>query len=211
MSAATDWDAYYGRPFWASGLSRRYTCRVLLEMICRHVGRTDKPLRAAELGGGGSCFVEGVLKLLPLEMYHVVDTSDAGLQRVAEIAGQRPLTLHHADVLTGVPELAGSLDLVFSVGLIEHFEAAGTARAIDAHFDLLTPGGLAIISYPTPTLPYRLIRGAAEAAGMWKFPDERPLRRQEVLPTIARRAEVLARKILWPILLTQEMIVARKN
>lgn len=210
MKGPTDWEAYYGRPFIASRLSRRYTRRMLLGMIERFLDCPGKPIRAAELGGGGSCFMEAVLERLPVERYHVVDTSPAGLERSAQIAGDRPVSLHQQDVLAGLPELAGRMDLVLSVGLIEHFDPPGTARAVDAHFDLLRPGGLAVLSYPTPTLPYRLVRGAAEMIGTWKFPDERPLRAAEVLPSIARHGQVLMRRILWPIVLTQEMIAARK-
>jgi 2-polyprenyl-3-methyl-5-hydroxy-6-metoxy-1,4-benzoquinol methylase len=65
-------------------------------------------------------------------------------------------------------------DVVFSVGLIEHFDQSGTNAMIRAHFKALKPAGCAIISFPTPTWLYRAAPRLAETLGLWKFPDERP-------------------------------------
>jgi hypothetical protein len=50
-----------------------------------------------------------------------------------------------------------------------------------------------------------------EAAGMWGFPDERPLEPAEVIAAIRQRGEVLEQRILWPLVLTQAFVVARKS
>ena len=76
-------------------------------------------------------------------------------------------------------------DIVFSVGLIEHFDPAGTARVVAAHFDYLRPGGTAIITFPTPTWLYRVVRGLAEMTNNWIFHDERPLRLPEFERAVA--------------------------
>jgi len=102
-------------------------------------------------------------------------------------------------------------DLVFSVGLVEHFKPSETRAAVLAHFDYLRPGGTAIITFPTPTPLYRVTRGFIEELGMWRFPDERPLRPQEVMDAIRVRGEVIWEKMLWPLMLTQYLIVARKR
>jgi predicted SAM-dependent methyltransferase len=95
--------------------------------------------------------------------------------------------------------------------LVEHFNREQTKAAVLAHFDYLRPGGTAIITFPSPTLLYRATRGLIEALGMWKFPDERPLEPQEVMGTVRLRADVQGEKMLWPLMLTQYMIVARKR
>ena len=46
---------------------------------------------------------------------------------------------------------------------------------------------------------------------MWKFRDERPLAADEVILSVRERGDVLKTKILWPLLLTQERVVARKR
>ena len=56
----------------------------------------------------------------------------------------------------------------------------------------------------------RAARKLLETFGLWKFPDERPLAPPEVLEAIAARGQVLQQKTLWPLILTQHLIVARK-
>jgi cyclopropane fatty-acyl-phospholipid synthase-like methyltransferase len=107
--------------------------------------------------------------------------------------------------------LDGEADVVFSVGLVEHFDVAGTRAAVLAHFDALRPGGTLILTFPTPTPLYRATRRLIEMLGMWKFHDERPLGAEEVAEAIGERGEVVDRKTLWPLILTQYLIVARKR
>ena len=67
-------------------------------------------------------------------------------------------------------DLGLKVDAVFSVGLIEHFDRSGTREAVLAHLRLLDDGGVAIISYPTPTLLYRAARSVTEvwACGIFR-------------------------------------------
>lgn len=103
------------------------------------------------------------------------------------------------------------MNLVFSIGLIEHFSAQNTARAIRSHFQLPDPGGIAIISFPTPTFLYRITRFLSEMLGLWIFHDERPLKKSEVAGVIAHFGTLLYEKTIWPIFLTQCIMVARKG
>ena len=107
-------------------------------------------------------------------------------------------------------ELSEEVDVAFSVGLIEHFDTHGTRQAIESHFRILRPQGIAVIGFPTPTLLYRLARRASELAGMWAFPDERPLDLQEVVAAVGQRGRLLERTILWPTVFTQYLTVWQK-
>ena len=42
-----------------------------------------------------------------------------------------------------------------------------------------------------------------EGAGLWKFPDERPLDREEVVESLKDCEKVLFEKTLWPLIFTQ--------
>jgi SAM-dependent methyltransferase len=206
----TDWDTYYKNPFPAAKFSRRVTERTLVHLFRRYSEAGQRPVSMVEIGGANSCFFDRINAEFRQREYHVVDFNKYGLDRMAERLGPRPgVQYHHEDVLN--LSFAAQADLVFSVGLIEHFDPAGTARAIEAHFRLCRPGGTVVITFPTPTLPYRACRGVAELLGVWKFPDERPLRRPEVEGTMAGLGRVLHGHIIWPIVLTQGVLVARRS
>ena len=60
-----------------------------------------------------------------------------------------------------------------------------------------------------PTFTYRLIRRAAEALGLWRFPDERPIQLEDAARLCAEHGEVIAKRLNRVILLTQGIILAR--
>ncbi len=206
QARATDWDAYYSRPFPAAHLTRAYT----IAAVCRHIARLDLPPGAniVELGGGGSCIYDAVSRRFRPSRYHVVDSNALGLQRLRERAADDALSLEQADLRHWSPAPDG--DLAISLGLIEHFDVAGTARIVAAHLDCLRPGGHAVIFFPTPTWLYRVVRGAAERFGQWAFHDERPLGLAEVRAALGERAEMVDTTMHWPPILTQRSVVARK-
>jgi putative flippase GtrA len=204
---ATDWDRYYTSVPFTAKLTRRYSTRVLLGAISRH--GTKGELAVVEIGGANSCFLDAILSKFPCRSYDVIDTNRYGLSLLEKKAARQGVVrLYQQSVLD--LSLKAEADLVFSVGLVEHFDPAETRKAVLAHFDLLRSGGLAIITFPTPTFLYRAARTLIEAARMWKFSDERPLASSEVLAAMMERGEVLEQKTLWPLILTQYVIIARK-
>src|SRR5262249_17358405 len=159
-------------------LTRRYTSSALIAAMKRHAAA--KPgASIVEFGGANSCFLDRILRETGCRRYDVVDNNRYGLELLKPRAAAGAVVRLHLRSVLDLP-LDIQADLVFSVGLIEHFDPAGTARAVQAHFDILRPGGTAIITFPTPTLLYRATRAIIEALGMWAFPDERPLDPAEV-------------------------------
>ena len=212
MGKATDWNAYYAQVAPTAKLTRRYTTAVLLDAIREHASAAngDGRLAIVEIGGANSCFLDSILAGVGCRSYDVVDTNEYGLSLLAgKVGGSEVLRLHQQSVLD--LHMRPNADLVFSVGLIEHFDPQETRKAVRAHFEVLRPGGVAIISFPTPTWLYRITRGFIELLGMWKFHDERPLARGEVTASVKEWGDVLQSETLWPLLLTQELIVARKH
>ncbi len=207
-SASTDWNAYYRSTPFTARLTRRYTSSVLVKTMQRYSSGAGSCL--VELGGANSCFLERIAQEVAPRTYHVIDTNEYGLELLSRrVVKNSRLVLHRGDVRDRPPDIRA--DLVFSVGLIEHFDPEDTARAVDTHFKMLKPGGCVILSFPTPTLLYRVARLLTEAAGLWKFPDERPLQRDEVAASVSRHADILHERILWPLVFTQRMVVARKR
>ena len=208
--AKTPWDKYYASVPATAKLSRRYTTGVLIDAF-RNYGepRAGSDLSVTEIGGANSCFVDKILQGVPCSSYDVVDTNQYGLSLLEQRLGSGTVVrLHKQSVLA--MEMDAPADLVFSVGLVEHFDPEDTRKAVLAHFDAVRPGGTVVITFPTPTLLYRMARGFIELLGMWKFHDERPLKPDEVIAAIQERGDILVRKTLWPLVLTQHLIVARR-
>jgi hypothetical protein len=207
IAAETDWNTYYNKRVSSENPLRKITERILLAEIARQ--QTKPPRSITELGGGDSCFYNAFRRNYPDAHYIVIDKSPQGIKKFVSKHQSGKIEAIEADLLAS-PELPRS-ELVYSVGLIEHFDPAGTAGVIRAHFDAAVPGGLVVMTYPTPTWLYRFIRGAAELLGIWRFPDERPLLYEEVRRELERYGVVLSRKMNWLIGLTQEIILTRKS
>lgn len=207
MARATDWDRYYASPYRAASLTRRYTSSTLLHLL-----KSCAPVAPSilELGGANSCFANRILTEVRPCRYDVIDSNELGLTLFrSRHAGDERISATLADVLN-LPPANLQYDVVYSVGLIEHFDEAGTANAIAAHFRYLRPGGLAIVTFPTPTLLYRSARAGAELTGSWIFHDERPLSLAEFVKTASRYGAIESSHILWPLILTQYCVVTRK-
>jgi glycosyltransferase involved in cell wall biosynthesis len=206
----TDWGAYYRRPAIFSRLTRRITTHAIVREAAR-AAPGGAVASIVELGGGNSLFLRAFRRRFPEAVLTAIDTNALGLRLLRrQFAGDSRVLAINRDVLAPVDDAQGA-DLVFSVGLIEHFDPERTARAIDGHFAHARPGGLVLITFPTPTWLYRLVRHAAEGVGAWRFPDERPLELDEVAATVSRHGEILRVFVNWPIVLTQAVVVARKH
>jgi hypothetical protein len=212
-SGGTDWTAYYASVPFTARWTRRYTARVLVRALDEAARLAGPIRRIAELGGANSCFLDHVCRSFAPDAYVVVDNNPFGL---AQLAGWKPprhasttLTVHEADVRSLRAE--GDLDTAFSVGLIEHFDRADTRRVLTSHFELVRRGGAVVVSYPTPTWLYRITRRLLEGVRLWRFPDERALTFAEVQSAVGTLGEVVSRRLVWPLVLTQEMVVFRKR
>lgn len=121
--------------------------------------------------------------------------------------GSTATTAVEADLLSAPCLPKG--DLVFSVGLIEHFDADSTAKVIKAHFDAVTPGGMVLMTYPTPRVGYVPIRRLAELFRVWRFHDERPLLMKEVGAVVSSYGSIVNTRLNWFIGLSQEIVLAK--
>lgn len=203
----TDWDSYYTKKRGLFSLTRRITARVLRSLFSLY--GDDKPGSVVELGGANSCFFNMLHEAYPAAAYVVVDNNALGLRKFMEShAGCDTCRAVAADVLhMDRTDIGG--DVVYSVGLIEHFTPEGTSRAIRAHFRLVREGGLVIMTFPSPTPLYRLTRSFLELIGKWAFFDERPLPLETVVAEVRQYGEVLRQGYNPWILLTQGFVAVR--
>ncbi|HUG77692.1 MAG TPA: class I SAM-dependent methyltransferase [Burkholderiales bacterium] len=113
----------------------------------------------------------------------VLDYSQAALDTSATVF--QSLGLMQASVLADAlklpAEMLGKYDVSLSFGMAEHFEGQDRLIIIKAHFDVLRPGGLAIISVPNlHCWPYRFWKWERELTGRWSFGLELPYTRREL-------------------------------
>jgi len=208
MNRATDWDRYYRKPFSATAITRRITTARLIGSIRRH--RPDPCRHIVEWGGANSCFIDAIYRAFAPERYTAADSNALGLSLLRRREAQYPgLNTLQDDVLAPKQIVQG--DVVYSVGLIEHFDPRRTAQAIRSHFEWARPGGLVVISFPTPTWLYRTARWCAERLGVWIFHDERALDFDEVMGEMQRHGRFLGRDLIWPTVLTQGVLIFRKH
>jgi glycosyltransferase involved in cell wall biosynthesis/trans-aconitate methyltransferase len=205
----TNWDEYYRHPFPASRWSRGIMSGMLRDVIAAHAPRRSPSV--LELGGGNSCFLDGLMQQFPISRYVVLDNSLEGMrlarERFAPAYGDR-VDYIADDVFAARPER--QFDIVFSVGLIEHFDDHAMQKLIGLHRQWTTSDGLVIIAVPTPTIFYRIVRTTAEVLGLWKFPDERPVSRARLTAMMrAEGLEVILERTLWSQVLTQAIVAAR--
>jgi SAM-dependent methyltransferase len=203
----TDWDTYYSTRKHYLSLPRWITLQFILSFIKRFVIKLDSII---ELGGGDSCFMGAMLKKFKNIKYYIFDNSEISIDKSTKNnINNRNIIPILADVLSEPVDIRS--DFVYSVGLIEHFSVEDTAKCIKYHFDMVNNDGIVLITFPTPTFLYKIMKRIAIIAGVWVFYDERPLLKEEVISEIKKYGVVLDYKTNWWIGLTQVIIVAKKT
>jgi 2-polyprenyl-3-methyl-5-hydroxy-6-metoxy-1,4-benzoquinol methylase len=100
---------------------------------------------------------------------------------------------------------------VLSIGVIEHFQDEILQKVIHNHCSFVERGGYLILSYPTPTIIYKSIRKILEISNNWLFFDEVPLLYNDISQFIPNNFTIIKRQTLWFNLLTQELLILKKN
>jgi len=150
--------------------------------VAEALGKVDYgSLSTAELGAGSGT-ISAVFARHGARVT-VLDYSQEALDTSSALFGELGLAQESilADALSLPESLVGQFDVAMSFGLAEHFEGNDRGRIIKAHFDLLRPGGLAVISVPNRHCwPYRLWKARRELLGKWQFGLEKPFSRGEI-------------------------------
>lgn len=200
----TDWNSYYSERNNNLSPTRKITAKIITTIIPQ-----NKYNLITEFGGGDSCFYKFFRNKYYDCKYRIVDSSKVGVEKfLNKNKGDNIDAICDDLFITSFNE---DSDLVYSIGLIEHFDRDGTKKCIEKHFQSAKKGGIVLISYPTPTFLYRLTRKISEIFHLWRFFDERPLKFDEVNKTASLYGKLISRKMNWKICLTQEVLVYRKD
>lgn len=204
----TDWATYYKSPAKTSSITRKITSKKIIDCFRKYADSATN-CSIIELGGANSCFFQDIQDHITPSQYTIVDNSEAGLSQFQKTYPQaRNHKLICDDILDRSFKVERA-DICFSVGLIEHFDEPETRLAIKAHFESVKPGGLVLMTFPTPTWLYCASRRTIELLGKWIFHDERPLTMKEVVSEAGKYGELVFKHVNWPIILTQGIIVVR--
>lgn len=200
----TNWDMYYKKPSKGVKITRNITQNILLSIFKKHSKKFDI---FCELGGANSCFYAGIRNAYQNTKYVVIDNNRIGLDLfIQNNTNEENNQVIEIDLLKdNTPYI--NADIVFSIGLIEHFSEKETPKIIKEHFRAANKDSIVIISFPTPTFLYRIVRKAAELLGIWRFPDERPLQVHKVINEVSKYGEIIESFINWKIILTQGFVV----
>ena len=205
----TNWDAYYQNPAPTARFTRKFTESLILKCFSKYSSNLSPSF--CELGGARSCFFNAIREAYQKSLYTIIDNNQFGLNAFKNSCPDLlNVNLINANIENPIA-ISSLSDVTFSVGLIEHFTPEGTALAIKRHFEVTNVGGVVLLTFPTPTLLYSLTRKILEWLGLWEFPDERPLHFDEVRRAAQQYGKVLYETINWPIILTQGVMVVRKN
>ena len=205
----TDWDNYYNNPSGFSKYTRLYTQNWLITQIKNY---SKDAIDLAEFGGGNSCFHDAILESCNILTYTIYDNNAVGIKKFKEKYFSNHISeAIESDLLKKEIVEKNKYDIVMSVGLIEHFDEIGTKEIVKKHFDAVKSGGIVIITAPTPTMLYKIIRKSAESLHVWTFHDERPLKPDEMKKSVEGLGKIVNEKLLWAIGLTQYALVVKAN
>ena len=156
----TDWNKYYSERkennskiiLTITKTTRKITDNLILSFLKRDKNNISSII---ELGGADSCFYNSFRDFIPHSTYTVIDNCKVGVDIFnAKYKDDKTMAIEQ-DILNGNIDETLKSDLVFSAGLIEHFDVSDTAAMIKKHFDYCKDNGLVLITFPTPTLLYK--------------------------------------------------------
>lgn len=210
-SAATDWNEYYKKKSVISRVAQRIQRQYIIKTVASCVNGKDVR-KVVEFGGADSCFYDTAKRIFDLNTFLVLDNSTKGLENFEKAHQGENVEIKtcNCDLLQGEIDIE-EYDFCYSLGLIEHFDKRNTEKVISLHFDCVRAGGYVMLSFPTPTLKYRFCRKCMEMMGVWQFWDERPLPCEEVEEAISGYGQVIARRLMKRMPLTQMLYLVKKE
>ena len=211
MEKSTDWTNYYSKKkSFFSTFTQRFTLDRIEESF-NTMAQFTEIRNVMELGGGNSCFADILCQKRRLQSYDIIDNNELAVALFQE--KELRCASHNGMLMDLTKDFKPSktYDLVYSIGLIEHFKPKEREQVIRAHFSLCRKGGGVLISFPTPTLKYRFWRKVLETIHLWQFYDEMPLLYEDVENILRECGKPVKVEINKKLFLTQMVVLFVKN
>lgn len=162
------WQAYLAQDGPAARVAQHEEGRARFLRILNEYACAAEPRTIVEVGCGSAIDLCLLQSHVPSACAMGLDVSFPGLQ-VAQASAEHlqvPLNLCQGDAFT-IPLRSGSAGLVFSQGVLEHFDDPQRALAEQAR--VLAPGGVLVVSVPQTFTGYTLHKHKAIRAGTWPW------------------------------------------
>lgn len=209
ITRRTDWTKYYEQPKSIfSAFTQRFTLKKIVSIIRKELG--NNAINVLEFGGGNSCFAHELKKEVQISSYAIIDNNKLAVEKAQERYPYMDCCLADARDKNVQNHINKEYDFVYSVGLIEHFRGIDIKSIIANHFECAKKDGIVMITFPTPTVKYKITRKIMEFLNCWQFYDEKPIRWREVESYFSENGIVLEHTINRKLFLTQMVVVARK-
>lgn len=211
MKKETDWTSYYKKKkSFFSKITQKSTLKYLISYF-NLIENEKKCIKTVEMGGGNSCFAEELIKRLPfISQYDIIDNNIYAV----ELYNKKQLGIKAKGSvmdLSGEIDITDKYDFVYSVGLIEHFDNETQRIVIKNHFEMCKDGGYVLLTFPTPTLKYRVCRKIMEGIGVWQFYDEVPLFVDKIKDDLLFYGKIIDLRINRKLALTQSIVLIKKK
>ena len=213
VANSSRWDRFARRNHPSNPIARLVMHDVVYRACARLLRAAvfEAPISVLELGCGTGYVARRIAERYGAERLVVVDSNASMMDITRQTLQGLECTVEFVEADCFQIGLLGRFDLVYSNGLVEHFDDARRARLLQIHADHVKGGGYCIVHAPTPSLSYRLLRGASERLGLWEHHDETPLPLQQLVQEVRQTGlEVLEVGYFWRAYLTEAGVMARK-
>lgn len=210
----TNWTAYYAKKkSWFSAHGQKYTLKIILCAMETFV-KGIKEINILELGGGNSCFAKDICEAENINTYDIIDNNELATNLFNQMNLNAKYHFgYQYNLLDADDENVAECkkyDFVYSVGLVEHFRGEDIKKIIAAHYKYCKYGGIVLITFPTPSTKYIIVRKFMELTGVWQFYDECPIKYENV-ESIFKKYGTVERYFVNKKLPLTQMVVISKN
>ena len=172
----------------------------------------DRPISVLELGAGSGYNSLKIAALYKTKDITIVDSNKRILAVSKRLFKSARFNVKFLCEDLFKLNLGKQFDIVHSAGLVEHFGGVMKSKVFGVHERFTKPGGHCLIFAPTPSTSYKIFRGLMELAGLWKFTDEVPMTKYQLVREIRRTGlKVVKTDDCWNYYLTENGILAKKS
>ena len=202
----TNWKKYYSKkPLKIVEKKRLNNINYILKVLKENNFKGGKVL---EYGGGNSSVAEAISKNYNIDKFTIVDSNEYGIE-LLDNKNIKNLNKKCESIFDYNDKI--EYDLIYSVGLIEHFQGKELEKCIKRHFKYAKNNSLVLFTFPVPKMKYKVIRFIYEIFNKWQYTDEVPLKKVYVEFLLKKHGKILYSEVNKGLILPQAIILVKKG